>query len=93
MEKMSTPSPPPPSIPRTCPIIHQLAVSFLHYDEIRVFDLELILPNAEAVPVLTLVPDGVRGRHGSNGGGAFRERSRSVGAFASGRRNAGNAVS
>lgn len=36
--------------------LQQLAISFLNYDEIEVFDLEGILPNREAIPVITLAP-------------------------------------
>lgn len=44
--------PPLSSLPR------KLAVSFLHYDEIQLFDLETVLPDAEVEPALTLVPSG-----------------------------------
>lgn len=36
--------------------LQQLAISFLNYDEIEVFDLEGVLPNREAIPVITLAP-------------------------------------
>lgn len=51
-------TPPPPHPILVCPSSKQLAVSFLHYSEIQVFDLEDILPGADATPVLTLSPGG-----------------------------------
>lgn len=51
------------SVPRTrrhlstvC-VMLQLAVCFLHHDEIEVYDLELVVPNRDAVPVAILVSD------------------------------------
>lgn len=45
----------------------QLAVSFLHYDEIELFDFETILPNSDATPLLTLTPGGRGGVSGGSG--------------------------
>ena len=60
-------------------VVVQLAVSFLHYDEIELFDFETILPNSDAAPLLTLTPAGRGGVGGGSGrsaggfvGGGFR---------------------
>ena len=56
-------------------ILPQLAVSFLHYDEIDVFDLRTVLPGKDAMPVLSLVPGSTAPTAASGGGSSGRGRS------------------
>lgn len=72
--------PPSPHDPSRVPFPQaQLAASFFHYDEIEIFDLKTITPNADAKPVLTLISGGVSAAGGGGGGGGR------VGAAAPGR--------
>ena len=66
-EKYSLSSPTLPHLSRVS-LLLQLAVSFLHYDEIELFDFETILPNSDAKPLLTLTPGGRGGSGGFRAG-------------------------